>query len=110
MAAGIIKFDRTSDAMRPAVRALQMIREGLDTLRAQRAVMIQFCDGSTSQAANWDQLAAAGGFVAGDYADANAAAQASFAELDSLFAKLSTDGSVSAVNAAILQACAKHGV
>jgi phosphoribosylformylglycinamidine (FGAM) synthase-like amidotransferase family enzyme len=110
MAAGIIKFDRNSDAMRPAVRALQMIREGLDVLRAQRAIMLQFRDGDGSQAAHYDLLAAAGVFAAGDYADANAAAKASFDELDSLFAKLSTDASVSAVNAAILQACAKHGV
>lgn len=110
MAAGIILFDRTSDSMRDGVRAVQMIREGLDTLRNQRAKMIQYCDGATGTAANWDRLATAGSFQAGDYADANAAAMASFTELDSLYSKLSGDGSVTLVFAAILQAPAKLGV
>ena len=110
MAAGIILFDRTKDAMRNKVRALQMIREGLDLLRSQRAIDLQYRDGDGSQTLHYDQLATAGGFTAGDYADANAAAKASFDEIDSLYAKLSTDAQVTAVNAAILQACAKHGV
>jgi hypothetical protein len=110
MAAGIIQFDRGSDAMRMKVRALQMIREGFELLRNQRLIDIQFRDGDGSQAAHYDLLAAAGDFAAGDYADANAAAKASFDELDSLYSKLATDASVTAVNAAIYQACAKHGV
>ncbi len=110
MAAGIIKYDRNSDVMRNKVRALQMIREGVELLGNQRSIDIQYRDGDGSQAAHYDLLAAAGSFQAGDYADANAAAKASFDELDSLYAKLSTDGSVSFVKAAIYQACAKHGV
>jgi phosphoribosylformylglycinamidine (FGAM) synthase-like amidotransferase family enzyme len=110
VAANIIRFDRNSDAMRDAVRAMTMIREGLDVLRNQRNKMLQYRDGDGTQAAHYDQLAAAGVFVAGDYADANAAAKASFDELDSLHAKLSGNGSVTDVNAAIMQAPAKHGV
>jgi len=110
MAAGIIKYDRNSDAMRNKVRALQMILEGFELLERQRAIDIQYRDGDGSQAAHYDLLAAAGGFQAGDYADANAAAKASFDELDSLYAKLSTNASVSSVNAAMYQAAAKHGV
>lgn len=110
MAAGIIKYDRNTDAMRQKVRALQMIREGLELLGNQRAIDIQYRDGDGTNAAHYDLLAVAGDFEAGDYADANAAAKASFDELDSLYAKLSTDASVSNVRAAIYQACAKHGV
>lgn len=110
MAANIIIFDRNTDAMRDAVRAMQMLREAVDILRNQRAKMIQYRDGDGSLAAHYDRLAAAGSFQAGDYVDANAAAKASFDELDSLYSKISGDGNVSAVNAAILQAPAKHGI
>jgi phosphoribosylformylglycinamidine (FGAM) synthase-like amidotransferase family enzyme len=110
MAAGIILHNRSSEAMRDATRAVQMIRDAVDLLRNQRAKMIQYCDGATNAAANWDRLAAAGGFEAGDYADANTAAMEAFNELDSLYSKLSVDTSVSSVNAAILQAPAKLGL
>ncbi len=87
-----------------------MLREARQILIDARSVMLQFRDGDGSQAAHYDQLAAAGDFTAGDYADANAAAKASFDEVDSLHAKITTDASVSSVMTAISQACAKHGV
>ncbi len=110
MAAGIIKFDRNTEPMRTLFTALQNIRKGVEDLGHVRAIMIQSCDGSTDTAANFDLLAAAGVFVAGDYADANAAALASFAEIDSLYFKLTTNSSISDMAAALAQACAKHGV
>ena len=110
MAAGIIQFDRNTEPMRQIVRAVQLIREGVKLLQEQRAVLIQFCDGATNVAANWDLLAAAGSFAIGDYASANAAAMAAFSEIDSLHSKLTTDAQVASVNAAILQAPAKLGV
>lgn len=96
--------------MRQAVSAVHKIVEGFLELQAQRAVMIQYRDGDGSQASHYDLLAADGGFTAGDYADANAAAKAAFDELDSFYSKLSGDGSVSNVNAAMFQAKAKLGI
>ena len=110
MAANFIELDKATDRGRGLTRGLQMIREGLELLVHERDVMIQMRDGDGSQAAHYDVLASEAGYIANDYADANAAAKASFDELDSLLAKLNTDGSVSFVKAAIYQACAKHGV
>jgi hypothetical protein len=110
MAASFIEFDKASDVGRTLARGLQMVREGRDTLLHARAIMIQMRDGDGTQSAHYDVLAGEGGYSAHDYADANAAAKASFDEVDSLLSKIATDASVSAVNAAIDQACAKHGV
>jgi hypothetical protein len=105
MPANIIQFDRNTEPMRQIVRGLQLLREGYETLQHARAVEVQMCDGTTDVAAHWDLLAGAGSFAAGDYADANAAAMASFAEIDSLYSVLTSQAL-----AAIQQACAKHGV
>ncbi len=110
MAAGIIQFDRNADVMRPVVRFLQMVREAREGLKNALAVMTQHRDGDGSQAVHYDLLALAGDFSAGDYATADAAAKASYDELASLNAKLTTNASVSDVLAAVDQACAKHGV
>lgn len=113
MAAGIILCNRDSNAMRPAYRYLQMIREGRDGLTAHLAVMTQYIDGGSGgsgTAANFDLLASAATFAQGDYADANAAAKASYDEIASVVGKLTTDSSVSNVFAAVNQACAKHGI
>lgn len=110
MAAAFIPHDRNTDLMRPVVRALQLIREGVETLTHARAVILQTRDGDGTQAAHYDLTATLGGFTAGDYADGPAAAKASFDELDSIHFKLTTNASVSDVAAAIAQACAKHGV
>jgi hypothetical protein len=96
MAASFIEFDKASDVGRTLARGLQMVREGRDTLLHARAIMIQMRDGDGTQSAHYDVLAGE--------------AKASFDEVDSLLSKIATDASVSAVNAAIDQACAKHGV
>lgn len=110
MAASIILYDRNTEAMRPVARYLQMLKEARDGLVAQRAVMLGYRDNDGSSAADYDLLAVAGDFRIGDYASANAAAKASFEEIDSLTYKLTTNASVTDVLAALDQCCAKHGV
>jgi phosphoribosylformylglycinamidine (FGAM) synthase-like amidotransferase family enzyme len=110
MAADIILYDRNSDAMRNANRGMQMLVEGVRLLASQRDSMIRHRDGDGSQDIHYDLLATEGGFEAGDYASANAAARASFNEIDSLVGKLTTNASVADVAAAIAQAPAKHGI
>lgn len=111
MAAAIITYDHEKDPMRAVVRGLQMIREGVETLTHARAVMIQACDGATNVAANWAALTAMGTFQAGGYADANTATMAAFAEIDSVYGKLTAPaGQGDATGAAISQACGKLGI
>lgn len=110
MAATIILYDRESNVMRPVVRFLQQLREARDGLTTQLAVLTQYRDGDGSSATHYDLLAVSGEFVAGDYADANAAAKASYDELSSLVGKLTTNSNITDVLAALNQACAKHGV
>ncbi len=110
MAANYIKYDRTKDLTRSLVTGLQQIRNGMLALEQARAMYLQARDGDGSLSAHYDVVAGQGGYEALDYADANAAAKASFEELDSLYSKVGTDNAVSNVRAAILQACAKHGL
>lgn len=111
MAAAFIDMDRQTEVGRQIARALQLLREGQETLSHARAVIIQMRDGDGSQAVHYDLVAAEVGYQAGDFADANAAARASFLELDSLHAKITAgDGVGDATGAAIAQACAKHGI
>lgn len=110
MAANFIELNKTSDVGRILTRGLQMVREGREALRQARAILIQMRDGDGSDAAHYDLVASKAGYVANDLGSANAAAKASFDELDSLFSKLATDNATSNVAAAIDQACAKHGV
>jgi hypothetical protein len=112
MAAEIIQFDPTKQPIAEVVAALKQIREGRERLRRARDVMIRFRDGADNSGdhSNYDMLAAACSYAAGDYGTANTAARASFMEIDSCISKLTTDGSVSAVLTAVDQACAKHGV
>lgn len=111
MAANHIKFNDQTFFGRSIKRALQMIREGREVLGNVREAMIQARDGDGSDAAHYDLLATEAGYAAGDYATANAAAKASFDELDSLHAKLTAPGGVGdSTGAAITQAAAKHGV
>lgn len=87
-----------------------MLLEARKLLTNVLAAEVQMIDNGGANAADFDLLATQGGYVAGDYVDANAAAQASYNELASLMAKLNTDGSVTNLDAAIKQICAKHGV
>jgi hypothetical protein len=111
MAAALIQFDSQADPMRSVVRALQMIREGVETLGHARGVMVQACDGSTDTAAHFALLATLGTFQAGGYADANAAALAAWQQIDSLYAILTKpSGQGDAAGAALAQACGMLGV
>ncbi len=112
MSANLIKCDKSKDLTRLAIRGMQLIREGMYVLEQARAAYLQSretgADGS--QSSHYALTATEGGYSAGGYADANSAAKASFDEIDSLYSKVGTDNAVSNVRAAILQACAKHGV
>lgn len=108
MAANFIEGDRNTAIYRDLVRYGSMLREAVNGLAQVRARMLQMRDGDGTDAAHYDVLAAEGGYVANDYASANAAAKASFDELDSLLSKVNTDDSVSFVRAAIDQFAAKH--
>ncbi len=110
MAANYIEFNHLVDPGRSIARGLQMIREGIRTLTDARAIILQMRDGDGSDAAHYDLVASELGVQAGDYASANAAAQALFNEIDSLWFKLTTNSSVSDVAAAIAQAPAKLGI
>jgi hypothetical protein len=112
MAAEIIQFDPSKQPAAEVISALRQIRDGRDRLKRARDVMIRYRDGADNAGdpSNYDLLQTACSYAAGDYGTANAAARASFLEIDSCIAKLTTDASVSAVQTAIDQACAKHGV
>jgi hypothetical protein len=105
VAATFIDYDKQTDVGRLQTRCLQQLREGLEGLAHWRAIAIQMRDGDGSLAAHYDVLRAEGGYQQGDYATADAAAKASFDELDSLYAVLG-----GGADDAILQACAKHGI
>lgn len=111
MANTVFQYDRNADAMRQKVRALGMLREAVEILEHERAIEIQRrgdTDGSSD--AHYARLAAAGVFAQGDLASANQAARQSFEAIDDLLFKLTTNGSVADVAAAIANTSAKHGV
>lgn len=110
MAANHIKFDQTTEIGRKVARGLQLLREGRQVLTEVREALIQTRDGDGSDAAHYDLTASLVGYQAGDYASANAAAKASFDELDSLHAKVTATATGDVTGAALTQACAKHGL
>lgn len=110
MAATFVDFDANTPVGRKIARGLQMLRESRDVIRDALGMMNELSDGNRNTAGDFDLLAVEGAYQAGDYGTANAAALASYQELNSLYAKLSTDASVSNVAAAITQAAARHGV
>ena len=111
MAAAFIPANKDIDPTRSAIGAIRLIMQGVSMLGASRAVMIQQCDGATNIAANFALMASLGQYSAGGYADANTAAMNAFAEIDSLYAKLTAPAGVGdATGAAIAQAAGKLGV
>lgn len=110
MAANAIQYDKSKDISRNLDRGLSMLLEAKELLTNVLAAQVQLIDNGGATAADFDLLATTGGYTAGDFTDANAAAQASYNELASLMAKLNSDASVDNVDAAIKQICAKHGV
>jgi len=110
MAANHIKCDRNKDITRNLIRGAQMIVEGRTILNNTLAAIVQMIDNGGANVLDYDLFATEGGYAAGDYESANAAAQASYNELASLLAKLNTNASVTDVSAAISQFAAKHGI
>jgi hypothetical protein len=110
MAANYIELDKSTEFGRNLARGGQLLLEGLRLLVQARDNMMQARDGDGTDAAHYDLLASEAGYVANDYATANAAAKASFDELDSLLSKINTDNSVSNTRAAIYQFAAKHNL
>lgn len=105
MAAAFIDYDPTTPAGRLMARALQLLREGKEVLSHVREILIQMRDGNGSQDAHYALNATEIGFASAT------TARASFEELDSLHAKVTAGAGVGdATGAAIIQACAKHGV
>jgi ABC-type uncharacterized transport system YnjBCD substrate-binding protein len=108
MAAAYIESGDTANAR--VKQALRAIREGRAILGQEIAAAVQKRDGDGSLAAHYDLYATKMGYVANDYATADAAAKAGFDELSSLHFKLTTNAQVTDVATAIDQACAKFGV
>lgn len=108
----LIKFDKNTDIMRPAVRGMQQIRDGLEELQHWQKMVVQSRNGQNgSSATHYNTLATEGSFQTSDgLATAAEAAKASFDEIDSLLTKIASDAATSAVFTAIVQAPAKHGV
>lgn len=83
MAAAFCEYDRTTDIGRNHARAMQMILEGLVLLVQWRDNMVTaFRNGDGTLASHYALMATEGGYVANGFADANAAAKASFDETD----------------------------
>lgn len=111
-----IKGDEASKTYRNLLRYLQMLRESVDGLADVREVIIRMRESDGTSTTHYNLVASECGYEAtlieneSQTPTAQAAAKASFEELDALLAKLNTDNAVSVVRTAIDQACAKHGV
>lgn len=81
--------------------ALAQLESGLDRGNEILATMARMIDGDGSQAAHFAYMQAKFGFTD------DAGAKAAYEELASLLSKLNTNGSVTDVNAALMQAFAK---
>lgn len=99
-----LAYNRQAPAIQAAVNGARQIRDGRDQLKNAIAQLQTMIDGDGSQVANYTHMASVCGFN-----DA-ASAQASWNELNSLYAKVSVDTDVTAVFSAVNQCCAKHGV
>lgn len=97
--------DSTKPVVRDLHRYLRLMQEGADGLTRVLSTMTQLSDGTRTDAGDFDLLATQGGYSAGDYATANAAAKASFDELNSVVGIYNT-----ATKAALDQAVAIHGL
>lgn len=101
MAVNHIGFDKTTphgNLLYNHLSRMEMAFDGLNDILGTMALMI---DGDGTDPAHFSYMATKFGF------ESNAVAKAAYDELASVLAKLNTDGSVSMVNAAMLQAFAK---
>lgn len=104
MASTNIPFDRanqTGQEIRAYLQAL--VKCAVDGPRLI-SILSHMVDGNGTDVSHFAEMVAVGIF------DSTADAKASWDELNSVNGKLSTDASVSSVNAAMLQAAAKHGI
>ena len=100
MSIGHIGLSGNTQLSQDLKRDTQLLQDVVDRLVKHRDAMVQMQDGGVSGA----YIVARYGFVSGGNAAADAAvADAAIAELSSVVGKLTTDGSVSSVAAAIKQ-------
>ena len=105
MAIGHLKYNpQTSTHGKFVQSAVTSLKQGKRTLAEVLGFMAQMVDGDTANAANYTYLATALG------CPDNATAKGIFDELNSLNGKITTDASVSFVNAAIEQAFNKLAI
>lgn len=88
-------------------QALAALEGGLDDLKKIHATMQLMIDGDGSSADHFEEIVTRFGFEGVDAAGARTNAKAGFDELSSLLGKLTTDGNVSFVSAALVQAFSK---
>ena len=98
MAVAHIAFDDQTNHGRILRRSLQHLEDGLEELEDLIATIATMIDGDGSQAAHFTYVTTKFGFSS----DANA--KAAWDELNSLKFKLTTNASVTDMNAALLQA------
>jgi len=98
MAVPHIFFNDQTQYGRVKRRALQMLEEGLENLIDVVEVQVQMLDGDGSQAAHFAYATPKFGYIS------DAQTKAAHEELQSLRFKLTTNSSVTDVNAALLQA------
>lgn len=103
MAIGHLEYNRGTRHGNDLDLLLRSLETGLDGLVDLLAILAQMIDGDGSQAAHFTYVTEKFGFPD------DATAKAAWDELNSLASKLTTDGSVSNVNAALLQAFHKFG-
>lgn len=101
MAVGHLKFDDQTQHGRILRRFLNAVEETLDLGADLLAAFAQMIDGDGSQAAHFTYLTARLG------TPSDAVTKSLWEELQSAYSKVSGDGSVSSVNAALKQVVAK---
>lgn len=107
MATSNIPFDRSVQFGQEIKALLTAYRKVVTDGPLILAAMAHMVDGDGSSSTHFTELATGGSVpVFENVADA----KASWDELQSVNAKLTTDASVTNVQAALLQVCAKHGV
>ena len=104
MASTDINFDRSNQFGQEIKAYLNAVRKCNDDGQKIIDAIVHMVDGDGSAAAHFAELVTKGTFPT------NEDAQAMYNELASLNAKLTTDSSVTSVDAAMKQICAKTGI
>ncbi len=99
-----LTYNRQAVGIQACVNGMLQIRNGRDLLRNGISELQCMIDGDGSQDSHYANMATVCSFP-----DA-ATAHASWNELNSMYAKVSQDGSTDTVATAITQCCSKHGV